>query len=101
MSAIVKTGGKQYSVSEGDNITVEKISGEIGDKISLEVLGLIQNDKIVLSTNANNASVEGEIVSHSRSPKIIVFKKKRRNNYRRKHGHKQNVTTLKISKISQ
>jgi len=102
MYAVIKTGGKQYKVSKDDIISVEKLSEEAGKKIKLNEV-LIISDKgkpVVGDPLIKGASVEAEIVDHTRSAKITVFKKKRRHNYRRKQGHKQNITNLKILSIN-
>lgn len=92
MKAVVKTGGKQYCVAQGDKITVEKLEGNAGDKVALEAL--------MVGTNFGAGSVEGTIVAHKRGDKVLVFKKKRRQNYRRKNGHRQDLTTVQITTIS-
>jgi len=102
MYAVIKTGGKQYKVSKDDIISVEKLSEDTGKKIKLNEV-LIISDKgkpIVGDPLIKGASVEVEIMDHSRAAKITVFKKKRRHNYRRKKGHKQNITNLKILSIN-
>ncbi len=102
MYAVIKTGGKQYKVSKDDVISVEKLSEDAGKKIKLNEV-LIISDKgkpIVGDPLIKGASVEAEIMDHSRAAKITVFKKKRRHNYRRKQGHKQNITNLKILSIN-
>jgi len=101
MYAVIKTGGKQYKVSKDDIISVEKLSEEAGKKIKLNEV-LIISDKgkpVVGDPLIKGASVEAEIVDHTRSAKITVFKKKRRHNYRRKKGHKQDLTAVKIQSI--
>ena len=102
MYAVIKTGGKQYKVSKDDIISVEKLSEDTGKKIKLNEV-LIISDKgnpIVGDPLIKGAIVEAEIMDHSRATKITVFKKKRRHNYRRKKGHKQNITNLKILSIN-
>ena len=102
MYAVIKTGGKQYKVSKDDVISVEKLSDDAGKKIKLNEV-LIISDKgkpIVGDPLIKGANVEAEIMDHSRAAKITVFKKKRRHNYRRKQGHKQNITNLKILSIN-
>jgi len=97
MFAVVKTGGKQYRVAEGDKITVEKLEGKKGDKITLsDVLSL--GTKVGAPTIAG-ASVAAEIVEQTRNEKVIIFKKRRRQNSRRKNGHRQEVTVLKVTGI--
>lgn len=101
MYAVIKTGGKQYKVSKDDVISVEKLSDDAGKKIKLNEV-LIISDKgkpIVGDPLIKGASVEAEIMDHSRAAKITVFKKKRRHNYRRKKGHKQDLTAVRIQSI--
>ena len=94
MFAIVRTGGKQYRVAAGDKIAVEKLSGEAGDKISLgDVLLAGDGDK---AQDVNGLTVSAEIIAQERGEKVIVFKKRRRHNYRRKQGHRQSLTLLRI-----
>jgi large subunit ribosomal protein L21 len=101
MFAIVKTGGKQYRVGVGDQITVERLEGDIGAEISLnEVLALGGEAPKVGTPVVDGASVTAKIVQQPRGTKVIVFKKKRRKNYRRKRGHRQELTVLKIQSIS-
>ena len=101
MYAVVKTGGKQYKVSEGDLLKVEKIDGERGDVIELnEVLMVADGDKIEIGTPIlPGACVSCQIVKHGKAKKIIVFKSKRRKGYRKKQGHRQIYTNLKINEI--
>ena len=101
MFAVVKTGGKQYKVAQGDVIQVEKLPAEAGKTVQLgEVLMLCDGDKITLGAPlVSGASVAAEVVSQGRSGKLIVFKKKRRQNYRRKKHHRQEFTVLKITGI--
>jgi large subunit ribosomal protein L21 len=94
MFAIVRTGGKQYRVAAGDKIAVEKLSGEAGDKISLgDVLLAGDGDTV---QDVNGLTVSAEIIAQERGEKVIVFKKRRRHNYRRKQGHRQSLTLLRI-----
>jgi len=101
MFAIVKTGGKQYRVAPGDQIVVERIKGEVGSKVSLsEVLAIGGDGTPVIGTPlVSDAAVDAKIVQQPRGTKVIVFKKKRRKNYRRKRGHRQELTVLKIEAI--
>ena len=101
MFAVIKTGGKQYKVAENDVLRIEKTEGEEGSKLKLaEVLMVFDGKKTTVgSPLVKGAEVEAEIISQERDPKIIVFKKKRRQNYRRKKGHRQHVTVLRIKKI--
>jgi len=102
--AIFTTGGKQYRVKAGDTIKVEKLTrpaskttAEMGDKIEFDTV-LMVGDKVGNPTVAG-AKVMAEVVSQERADKILVFKKKRRQNYRRTKGHRQNITVLKITEI--
>ena len=97
MFAIVKTGGKQYRVAPGDQIVVERIKGVVGSKVSLsEVLAIGGNGVPVIGKPlVADAAVSAKIVQQPRGTKVIVFKKKRRKNYRRKRGHRQELTVLK------
>src|SRR5712692_5008499 len=102
MFAIVKTGGKQYCVAAGDQVTVERIAGEVGSQVALsEVLAIGgEAGNTIGNPTVANASVSAKIVQQPRGTKVIVFKKKRRKNYRRKNGHRQELTVLKIEGIS-
>lgn len=101
MFAVVKTGGKQYKVAEGDVIQVEKLAGEASAKVELgEVLMLADGAQITVgSPFVSGAKVLAEIVAQDRTGKLIIFKKKRRQNYRRKKHHRQEFTILKITGI--
>jgi large subunit ribosomal protein L21 len=94
MFAIVRTGGKQYRVAAGDKIAVEKLPGEAGDKVALDDVLFAGADGKPAETKG--LSVSAEIIAQERGEKVIVFKKKRRHNYRRKQGHRQSLTLLKI-----
>lgn len=101
MYAVVKTGGKQYRVAEGDKIQVEKLQGDPGDQIELnDVLLVVDGEQIVLGRPmVEGASVSAEVVEQDRHRKVLVFKFRRRKRYRRKAGHRQPFTTLKITGI--
>jgi large subunit ribosomal protein L21 len=97
MFAVVRTGGKQYRVAAGDKIVVEKMAGNAGDTVSL-------NDVLLAGDGGEMKSLDGllvsaEIIAQAKADKIIVFKKKRRHNYRRKNGHRQQHTILKILSV--
>ncbi|GHT88328.1 50S ribosomal protein L21 [Alphaproteobacteria bacterium] len=102
MFAIVKTGGKQYCVKAGDVVKVEKLEAEPGAKISLSDVLFTASDSAVNvnASDVGNASVAAEVMKHVRNKKLIVFKKIRRHNHRRKNGHRQWMTVLKITDIS-
>jgi len=101
MYAVIKTGGKQYKVSEGEVLNFEKIEGDKGDTVSFdEVLMVSGGDEVRVGTpHVEGAKVIGEIISQIRGPKIIVFKMKRRKGYKKKTGHRQDLTSLKIKEI--
>ncbi|MCX4349620.1 MAG: 50S ribosomal protein L21 [Alphaproteobacteria bacterium] len=97
MYAVIKTGGKQYKVASGDVVKLEKIAGEEGKEVVFnEVLAL---DGIIGTPLVAGASVKAQVLKQTRDDKIIVFKKKRRQNYRRKNGHRQSITLVKITDI--
>ena len=102
MYAIIKTGGKQYKVNEGDIIKVEKLPSECGEKVLFnEVLMVGDDDGIKTgSPYVEGANVEATIVRHGKSKKIIVFKYKAKKNYRKKQGHRQPFTQVKIEQIN-
>lgn len=101
MYAIIKTGGKQYTVKSGDVIQVEKLTGNPGDKIVLsDVLMVGGNSPTVGKPFVKDAEVAAQIVEQFRDDKVIIFKKKRRHNYRRKKGHRQYLTALQITSIA-
>ncbi len=98
MYAVIKTGGKQYKVATGDVIKIEKLAGEAGSEVIFnEVLAL---GDVIGRPLVEGALVKATIVKQAKDAKIIVFKKKRRQNYRRKNGHRQNITIVKIADIS-
>ena len=99
--AVVKTGGKQYRVAPGDIVRVERLSGQVGDQVTLgEVLMVGGNGEVKIGTpTLPDVKVTAEIVDQGLAKKIIVFKKKRRKSYSRKRGHRQKLTTLKIVQI--
>lgn len=91
MFAVIRTGGKQYKVSKDDEIRVEKLDGEEGASVDL--------GEVLYAEGGKKASVKAKIMKHIRGPKVLVFKKKRRQNYRRLNGHRQDHTVLKITDI--
>ena len=94
MFAVVRTGGKQYRVAAGDKIAVEKLAGEAGETITLGDVLLAGDGGEV--KDAKGVVVSAEIIAQAKSEKVIVFKKRRRHNYRRKNGHRQQLTLLRI-----
>ena len=100
MFAVIKTGGKQYRVAADDVIRVDKIKGEPGEIVQLEEVLLLGGDNVSLgSPTVAGASVAAEVMEQGRGPKIIVFKKRRRKNSRRKRGHRQEFTLLRVTEI--
>src|SRR5687768_17712345 len=97
MFAVVRTGGKQYRVAPGDKIVVEKLAGNAGDSINLEDVLLAGEGSDLKSTSG--LTVAAEIIAQAKGDKVTVFKKRRRHNYRRKAGHRQQHTILKIVSI--
>jgi large subunit ribosomal protein L21 len=94
MFAVVRTGGKQYRVAAGDKIAVEKLAGEAGETITLgDVLLAGEGGQVA---DAKGVVVSAEIIAQAKSEKVIVFKKRRRHNYRRRNGHRQQMTLLRI-----
>jgi large subunit ribosomal protein L21 len=97
MFAVIKTGGKQYRVAKGDTVRVEKLAGKPGDKIAFEAL--MSSDGKAVKVGKDAGKVSGELVETAKGEKVTVFKKRRRNTYRRKAGHRQSETTVKITAI--
>lgn len=102
MFAIVKTGGKQYRVNEGDVLKVEKLEGEAGATVTLDDILMVGDDKEVKvgAPTVEGAKVTAEIIDQIKGDKVTIFKKKRRHNYRRKKGHRQLITVLRVTKIA-
>ena len=103
MYALVRTGGKQYRVAKDDTILVERINADEGAEIILdEVVMLGDGDKVMIGTpRVEGAAVSATVVSQTRGPKIIIFRRKRRKNHRRTQGHRQDLTLLKINAIAE
>lgn len=101
MYAVIKTGGKQYRVGEGDLLRVEKINGEIGEFVEFdEILMIANGERVEIGRPVLNGSkVVGEIIEQGKGKKVIVFKSKRRKGYSKKQGHRQQYTVLKIKEI--
>jgi len=91
MFAVIKTGGKQYKVQKDDKLLVEKLDGEEGAKLTI--------GDVLMVSDGKKATVEAKVVAQTRGPKITIFKKKRRQNYRRKKGHRQDLTMIQITNI--
>jgi large subunit ribosomal protein L21 len=101
MFAVIKTGGKQYRVAANDEITVMSLPGEAGEALTFgEVLSFFDGETTAFGAPlVEGASVAGEIVAQKRGPKVIAFKKRRRQNSRRKRGHRQDLTVVRITEI--
>ena len=99
MYAVVETGGKQYKVSVDEVFNVEKLDANVGDKINLKVLMIVDGSKVKAGNDVKKSVVEAEVVEHGKDKKIVVFKYKAKKNYRRTQGHRQPYTTLKIISI--
>ena len=101
MYAIVKTGGKQYKVAEGDVITVEKLEAEPGTEVTLPAVLLVDGDELTTAPDAlAKVSVTGEVVSHGKGPKIVIHKFKNKTGYHKRQGHRQPLTTIKVTGIA-
>lgn len=96
MQAIVLTGGKQYRVTEGDKIYVEKLDAEVGAKVQLDVLALGEGKDVKFGSPLLAEKVEAEVVEHGKGEKVIIFKYKAKKDYRKKQGHRQPYTLLEI-----
>lgn len=99
MFAIVRTGGKQYRVAAGDKIAVEKLAGEAGETVTLSDILLAGEGEAI--ADASKVTVSAEIIAQAKSEKVVVFKKRRRHNYRRKAGHRQQMTLLRITDVGE
>ena len=101
MFAVIKTGGKQYRVAAEDTLNIERVAGEVGDIVEIgNVLAFGEGDKVTIGTPfVDGAMVTAEVIEQGRGPKVIAFKKRRRQNSRRKRGHRQLLTTVRISEI--
>lgn len=99
--AVIETGGKQYKVSEGDILEIEKLEAEAGDIITFDkVIAVSGGDSLSIGSAAAAAKVQGEVLEHLRGPKLLAFKKKRRKGYKRRVGHRQSLTKVKITGLS-
>jgi large subunit ribosomal protein L21 len=100
--AVIRTGGKQYRVAPGDLVRVERLEGDVGSAVEFaEVLLASADDAVRIGTPlVSGARVRGTIVAQGRDRKILVFKKKRRKNYRRRRGHRQSITTVRVTEIA-
>ena len=98
--AVIRTGGKQYRVEPGCTIRVEKLDGEVGSPVTFTDVLLAGGDAIRIGMPlVEGVTVRGEIVAHLRDKKVLIFKKKRRKNYRRRRGHRQSLTMVQVTEI--
>ena len=101
MYAIVKTGGKQYKVAEGDVIEVEKLAGAPGDTLSLTAVLLVDGDNLVTeAAKLAEVAVSGEVVAHTKGPKIRIHKFKNKTGYHKRQGHRQKLTRVEVTGIT-
>jgi large subunit ribosomal protein L21 len=99
--AIVRAGGRQEKVAVGDVIELDRVAGQVGDAVSLKVLLLVEDGKVTTdAATLSNATVTGELVDHHRGPKIDILRYKNKTGYRRRQGHRSELSTVKITKIS-
>jgi len=100
MYAVIKTGGKQYKVSGGDLVKVEKLEGAVGDTIELNEVLMVGGEEVKIGTPLlPGAKVKAQIVEQGKDKKVLVFRSKKRKNFRKKNGHRQPITRLKITGI--
>lgn len=100
MYAVIRTGGKQYRVTEGDIVRVEKLDDEVGSSVTMDAALVGTDDDVLVGTpNVEGAQVKATVVAVDRGAKVIAFKKKRRKGYKRRIGHRQTFTALKIDEI--
>lgn len=100
MYAIIATGGKQYRVSEGDIIRVEKLEKEVGDTVTFDQVLAVSNDGLKVGDDVKGATVEAKVLQNGRAKKVIVYRYKRKTGYHKKNGHRQYYTAVKIDKIN-
>jgi large subunit ribosomal protein L21 len=99
--AVIRTGGKQYRVAAGDVVHVDTLAGNPGDKVKFEDVLLVGGDTTTIGTpTVAGAAVQAEIVQHGRGPKLIVFKFRKRKRSRKKAGHRQNFTAVRITEVT-
>ncbi|MGN0341539.1 MAG: 50S ribosomal protein L21 [Roseburia sp.] len=100
MYAIIATGGKQYKVSEGDIITIEKLGVEAGETVTFDQVIAVSDNGLKVGSDVANATVSASVVKEGRAKKVIVYKYKRKTGYHKKNGHRQSFTQVKIEKIN-
>ena len=99
MHAIIETGGKQYRVAPGDVVRVEKLEGEVGSEIDLPLRAVFKEEGLVVGSDLGQATMKGTIVGNGRGKKVLVFKFKRKKQYKRTIGHRQDFTEVKMGDI--
>jgi len=99
MYAIILSGGKQYKVAKGDTVEVEKLYAGAGEKITIPVLMTVDGDKVNLASNSTKLTAEATVLGHGKEKKVVVYKYKPKKNVRKKKGHRQPFTQIKITKI--
>ena len=99
MFAVIRTGGKQYKISKNDTLRVEKLEGEAGDSVTLDIIMMGDDKGAKIGSALKGASVTAEIVDQIKGEKVIIFKKRRRHNSKRKRGHRQDLMIVRISEI--
>ena len=100
MYAIIATGGKQYKVSEGDVLKVEKLNAQPGDTVTFDQVVAISDNELKVAGDVANANVTASVVAQGKGRKVIVYKYKRKTGYHKKNGHRQAYTQVKIEKIN-
>jgi large subunit ribosomal protein L21 len=100
MYAIIATGGKQYKVSEGDVIKVEKLDAEVGNTVTFDQIIAVSDNTLKVGSDVANATVSATVLDQGRGKKVIVYKYKRKTGYHKKNGHRQAYTQVKIDKIN-
>ena len=100
MYAIIATGGKQYKVSEGDIMNVEKLGKEAGETVEFDQVLAVSNDGLKVGADVADATVTASVVKNGKAKKVIVYKYKRKTGYHKKNGHRQQYTQVKIEKIN-
>ncbi len=98
--AVIETGGKQYKVSEGDVLTIERLEAEVGGGTTFKVLALSGDAGLAVGSSVSESVVQAQVLEHLRGPKLIAFKKKRRKGYKRRVGHRQELTKVKITALA-
>jgi large subunit ribosomal protein L21 len=100
MYAVIETGGKQYRVAPGDSIRVETLPGEVGSEVEFEALAVVDGEQVKAGAAASGVKVKGAITAHGRGDKTLVFKFKRKKQYKRTIGHRQNFTEIQVNEIA-